>query len=266
MFDDVLIWVRGAGEMGSAVAHILKRTGFRVIISELPYPLAIRRTVTFSDAVFGVPAEVEGITARRTDADSTGVVSNDSHIPLYIDDPEKLLSLKPDIVVDGRMLKDMSESFIHYAPFTIGLGTGFIAQVDCHIVIETMRGHTLGRIFKAGSALPDTKTPAELGGESLKRVIYAEGAGKVEWKVGFGDLVTVDDIIGRISNETEITAPISGIVRGLISPHTPIAPGAKIGDIDPRGKDIDFRSISDKACSIGRGVLEAVLIYTNSRK
>ena len=92
MFDDVLIWVRGAGEMGSAVAHILKRTGFRVIISELPYPLAIRRTVTFSDAVFGGPAEVEGITARRTDADSTGVVSNDSHIPLYIDDPEKLLS------------------------------------------------------------------------------------------------------------------------------------------------------------------------------
>jgi len=266
MFDNLLIWIRGAGEAGSAAAHVLKNTGFRVILSELAEPLAIRRTVTFSDAVYDKRSEVEGLTAELADEHTFENVLEMNDIPVLIDDAGVILSLKPDLVVDARMLKSKSESLKHYAAFTVGLGTGFTAAEDCHAVIETMRGHDLGKIIWEGRAMADTGVPAELGGESNRRVIYSAAAGKAVWKVDFGDMVKRGEIIGRIDDGTKILAQIDGMVRGLISPQTPFGRKIKIADIDPRGEEVDYLSISDKSRSIGRGVLEAVLLYLREKR
>ena len=266
MFDNLLIWVRGAGEVGSAAAHVLKNTGFRVILSELTEPLAIRRTVTFSDAIYDMRSEVEGIKAEFCGLKMVEHVLTSNQIPLLIDDANTLLSLKPDIVIDARMLKRNNAGFKHFAPFTIGLGTGFTAGEDCHAVIETMRGHDLGRIIWEGRALADTGVPAELGGESNRRVIYSASAGKAEWDAGFGETVMSGDIIGRMDDGTKISAQINGMVRGLISPQSTFGKNVKIADIDPRGKEVDYLGISDKSRSIGRGVLEAVLVYLREQR
>lgn len=266
MFDDLLIWVRGAGEVGSAAAHVLKNTGFRVILSELPEPLAIRRTVTFSDAVYDQRAQVEGITAEFADARTFERVFEHHYIPLLIDHAPSILTLKPDLVIDARMLKNKSESFRHFAAFTVGLGSGFTAPEDCHAVIETMRGHDLGKIIWEGRAMADTGVPAELGGESNRRVVYSSAAGKAVWKVCFGDLIGQGSVMGETTGGIEIIAPLGGIVRGLISPQTSFTDKTKIADIDPRGKEIDYLSISDKSRSIGRGVLEAVLLCLRDKR
>ena len=261
MFEDIKIWIRGAGELGSAAACVLHNAGFPVFISELARPLAIRRTVTFSDAVFDGEFWVEEVKAVKCDTDSIDTIISIGNIPFLLDEPNKLTAIQPHIIVDARMLKHYVDSIVDEAPFTIGLGCGFKAGRNCHAVIETMRGHNLGRILWEGSAQTDTRIPGEIGGESARRVIYAGAEGAVEWRVDFGDIVGEGDIIGIIDRNHEIRAPFKGMVRGLISPNVRMAKGLKIADIDPRGEDVDYKSISDKARAVGRGVLEAVLVY-----
>lgn len=265
MFDETVILIRGAGELGSATAHILHNVGFHVFLSELPLPLAIRRTVTFSDAILRGKTIVEGTKAVYYDINSIPEKIPPDHIPILMDSPGKILRLQPNILVDARMLKLGQENMMDYAPFIVGLGPGFETGKNCHVVIETMRGHSLGRIIWNGAALPNTKVPGEVGGETFRRVINAPAEGTLEWQVDFGGIVNENDLMGTINKKYEIRAPFHGIVRGLISPKVPIRKGLKIADVDPRGEVVDYKSISDKSRSIGRGVLEAILIHLRKR-
>lgn len=257
------VWVRGAGELASATAHCLHSVGFRVVLSDLAVPLAIRRTVSFSEAMIRGTAELEGIQALQCAFSDVPNVLSQNKIALIEDDLESIGALHPDIMVDARMLKRHERSLLPLAPITVGLGPGFHAGRDCHAVIETLRGHDLGRIIWKGPARANTGIPGEVGGESYRRVIRAPQSGSIEWVVDIGDVVSVGALMGRLAGKYEIRAPLQGLVRGLISPRVPASPGLKIADIDPRGSIVDHLSISDKARSVGRGVLEAILIMLN---
>ena len=251
-----LIWVRGAGELGSATAVSLFRSGFPVILSEINPPLAIRRTVTFSDAILDGHSMVEDVQATYLSLQDIPDSVSDM-IPLYKDEPNHLLDFHPNIIVDARMKKSYSVDYRKWADFFIGLGPGFNTDENCHAVIETMRGHNLGRIIWDGAPQNNTGIPGNISGETKRRVLHSPSIGKLEWKVDFGDIVENNQLLGTVIS-TKITAPFSGIVRGLIHPDVPMINGLKIADIDPR-KDVNYKSISDKSRSIGRGVLEAIL-------
>ena len=78
-------------------------------------------------------------------------------VPLIVDpDGASITALKPEVVVDAILAKKNLGTNRSMAPLTIGLGPGFAAGEDVDIVIETMRGHNLGRIIREGSAIPNT--------------------------------------------------------------------------------------------------------------
>ncbi len=254
------VLIRGAGEMASAVAVVLHRVGFSVIMTELSIPLAIRRTVAFSDTILDGTTQVEGIQSVRADYDNYNEILNDGKIPILQDSIEIIKNIKPKYYIDARLLKHMVEDRRLLAQCTIGLGPGFMVGKNCNVIIETMRGHNLGRVIWQGSASPNTGVPGKLGGESAKRVIYSPGTGNIEWFVDFGEIVEQNQVLGKIG-EIEIKSHISGIVRGLISPKVNAIIGMKIADVDPRGKEVDYNTISDKARCVGRGVLEAIMVH-----
>ncbi len=261
----IRVFIRGAGELASATALTLHRAGFQVIMTELDVPFAIRWTVSFSEAIIEGKATVENVQAVRTSIDDLGKKLNQNIVPIVIDSADLVNVVKPDIYVDARMLKAVVTDRRNGSYFTIGLGPGFTVGDNCDAVIETMRGHDLGEVLWDGSAQENTGIPGEIGGESARRVIHAKLNGELEWMVNIGDLVKKDQVIGKI-NEEEFYSQIDGLVRGLISPQVKIKKGMKIADIDPRGKNIDYKTISDKARNIGRGVLEAILVYLNNGK
>jgi len=265
MFDKT-VWVRGAGEMSSATAQILHGVGFRVYVSELPLPLAIRRKVTFSDAVLTGQADVEGTKGIFSETNGANEIISNGPVPIVLDDNNLAEKINTDILVDARMLKQESVNLIGKTELAIGLGPGFNAQVNCDIAIETNRGHNLGRIITQGGADKDTGVPGVLGGESNRRVIYASREGTIKWLVDFGDIVEKGALIGTIADTIKIQAPLSGIVRGLISSEVQAVGGMKIGDVDPRGENVEYLLISDKARLIGRGVLEAILRYYHMKE
>lgn len=259
-----IIWVRGAGELGSATAVSLFRVGLPVFLSEIIPPLAIRRTVTFSDAILDGKARVENIQGILHEPDSFPPSWPLNHIPLFIDHPEWILSHDPKVLIDARMIKHYEKDYRPWAPFVLGLGPGFSAGENCHAVIETMRGHNLGRVIRKGKPLPNTGTPGTLGGESKRRVVRSPREGNVKWSVELGEIVAEGQMLGTIGKTATIQAPFRGMVRGLIHPSVPLTQGLKIADVDPRGREIDFRSISDKSRAIGRAALEAVLSFISS--
>lgn len=256
-----LIWIRGAGEIGSAVAISLFRSGFKVIISEIKPPLAIRRTVTFSDAIIDGESSVVGINAKYLKTNEFDGSLPIDFIPLFSDDPVQIRTLSPTVLIDARMIKSYNKDYRNWADYVIGFGPGFSTTLNCHAAIETMRGHSLGQIIYKGEALKNTDTPGELGGESKRRVIYAPTDGKLHWDVHFGDLVHEGQCLGTVEKTTKIHAPFNGMIRGLIHPSVSIKSGLKIADVDPRGEEIDFNNISDKARSLGRAALEATMIF-----
>ena len=260
MFSQLLIWVRGAGELGSAVAWTLHKVGMPVFLSDIAQPLAIRRPVTFSDAVLTGTSEVEGIGAVLTETGNVRDKANSASIPIVADSPGIEARTSPSYIVDARMLKRAPENPHENM---IGLGPGFIAGHHCLAVVETARGHDLGRVIWDGQALADTGIPGAIGGETGRRVVHAPGDGTLQWQVEFGDLVDEEEVIGLLNDDRPIRAGLKGMVRGLISPGTPIAAGLKIADIDPRRKAVDYFQISDKARAVSRGVLEAILTSLN---
>ena len=260
MFESLRLWVRGAGELGSAVALTLRRVGIGVFLTDLPRPLAIRRPVTFSDAILEGNSAVEDIQGVRATAENAPQIISAGQIPVLEDSPLMARQLAPQITVDARMLKGSGSDSGLMSPFVIGLGPGFIAGGNCMAVVETRRGHNLGRVIWSGSAQPDTGIPGKLGGETARRVIYAPVEGALKWEVDFGALVESGQRLGTIDSH-EIEAPITGLVRGLISPLVPMASGLKIADIDPRGATVNYRTVSDKASAVSRAVLEAVLVH-----
>ncbi|MCH7764724.1 MAG: EF2563 family selenium-dependent molybdenum hydroxylase system protein [Candidatus Marinimicrobia bacterium] len=258
-----LIWIRGAGEIGSATAVSLTKAGFNVILSEINPPLAIRRSVTFSDAVIDGETSVAGILGKLINIFQFDQTAHSDFIPVFIDEPENIHSLSPTILIDARMIKSYDDDYRGWAKHVIGFGPGFIAKQNCHAVIETMRGHNLGRIIYDGYPMENTDIPEPIGGQSKQRVLYAPSPGKLKWEVGFGDILETEQIMGFIGENVEVRSPFRGMVRGLIHPSVPMAAGLKIADVDPRGDEIDFNNLSDKARSLGRAALEASMIFMN---
>ncbi|MBC8376661.1 MAG: EF2563 family selenium-dependent molybdenum hydroxylase system protein [FCB group bacterium] len=263
MLDNNLVWVRGAGELGSGVAHLLHRIGLHVFLSDIAPPLAIRRPVTFSGALVEGKSEVEGIKSKKAKSHKLNPSKPWKHIPMFEDDPEKLLEFKPSIIIDARMLKKYTEDFRTWADLVIGLGPGFEVDKNCHRAIETMRGHNLGRIISKGAPLADSGIPGNLGGETTRRLVRATRTGQIKWSTQFGELVTKGQQLALINNDKPVYAPLDGMVRGMISEHTPVVKGMKIGDIDPRGESVEYLQISEKARTIAAGVFEAIVLHHN---
>lgn len=305
---NLLIICRGAGDLATGIIHRLHRAGHRVIALETDYPAAIRRQVSFCEAVYDGSAAVEGVTARLvpalTDAetdtetysgindtpaahivsekwDSSAIeaVLEAGEVPLLIDPKgESIALLKPDVVVDAIIAKKNLGTTIDMAPLVIGVGPGFTAGQDVHLVIESMRGHNLARIITDGMAQPNTGVPGNIAGFTSERVIHAPAAGYIHDVRKIGDIVQKGDEIARIYPDKEsydnalseyvpVNATITGIIRGLIREGYYFRKGFKIADIDPRESEItNCFTISDKARSIAGSVLEAVSAFEHGVK
>jgi xanthine dehydrogenase accessory factor len=256
----MLVIIKGAGDLASGVALRLRHAGFDVAMTEIPRPSAVRRTVCFSEAVYHGTAQVEDVTAALV-KDEAGMKDCFSRgaVAVFVDpgaDIEERFS--PEVLVDAVMAKKNTGTRITGAPVVIGLGPGFTAGIDCHAVIETMRGHTLGRVLTEGSALPNTGVPGAIGGFTLERLLRSPGDGIFEARAKIGDPVSAGDIVAAV-NGVLIRAEIDGILRGLLPSGIPVSRGMKAGDIDPRCEVSHCFTVSDKALSVAGGVLEAIL-------
>jgi xanthine dehydrogenase accessory factor len=258
---DVVVLVRGAGDLATGVAWRLNRAGFGVIMCELAHPLTVRRSVAFSTAVGEGAVTVEGIRAVRAATAEAAALARAGVVPVVVS--PGLPSLPVDVVVDARVAKRVLDTTIRDAALVVALGPGFEAGRDCHAVVETMRGPRLGRVYWQGRAAPNTGTPGVIGGRGAERVLRAPAAGRARWHVSIGDVVGAGAVLGTVGGEP-VRAPFAGVVRGLIADGTPIAQGLKIGDVDPRA-GTDWREISDKALAVAGGVLEAILTWLSPR-
>lgn len=305
---NLLIICRGAGDLATGIIHRLHRAGHRVIALETDYPAAIRRQVSFCEAVYDGSAAVEGVTARlvpaladaetdtetysgindtpaahivseKWDSSAIEAVFEAGEVPLLIDPKgESIALLKPDVVVDAIIAKKNLGTTINMAPLVIGVGPGFTAGQDVHLVIESMRGHNLARIITDGMAQPNTGVPGNIAGFTSERVIHAPAAGYIHDVRKIGDIVQKGDEIARIYPDKEsydnalseyvpVNATITGIIRGLIREGYYFRKGFKIADIDPRESELtNCFTISDKARSIAGSVLEAVSAFEHGVK
>ena len=261
-----LILIRGAGDLASGVGHRLKKSGFRVIMLEIENPTVIRRTVSFAAAVFTGETEIEGIKAVKANTyQEAAALSRTNMIPVLIDPMgESIKTLEPDGVVDCILAKKNLGTNIHMASAVVAAGPGFTAGIDAHAVVETKRGHDLGRVIWDGSAEPDTGTPGDIGGYSRERLIKSPAQGRVKIIRDIGTMVKAGDPLCEIEGKYALAA-IDGLLRGMIFDGSQVYEGMKIGDIDPRGSKVDYRTISDKARAIGGGVLEALLSIFDRR-
>lgn len=252
--------VRGGGDLASGVIFRLHRSGFKVFFTELPNPLSVRRKVSFSEAVYDGTAVVEGIEAVLVkDPSQVKRLWEEGKVPCFVDESGSIRGLiRPDVLVDATMAKKNLGTSIYDADLTIALGPGFEAGKDVHLVIETKRGHTLGRVIERGFAIPDTGEPEAVMGYTHERVIRANQDGIWEAEREIGDVVKKDDIVGQIEG-VPVLASISGVVRGLVRSGIQVKKGMKIGDIDPRGVVEYAFTISDKALAVGGGVIEAIM-------
>jgi len=253
-----IILIRGGGDLASGVALRLHRCGFQVLISELPEPLAVRRAVSFSEAVYEGQWQVEEVTAVRVESEAQIVAAlEEGQIPVLVDPNLAILSMfniKPLTVIDARLLKRPPEPLPFPTPLLIGLGPGFVAGKNCQAVIETQRGHTLGRVSWRGSAQADSGLPEGEPGRVLRVPVDGTLVGYAQ----IGDHLETGDIIAEVVGQ-KLTAPFPGVLRGIIRPGLTVARGLKIGDLDKRDKREYCFLVSDKALAIGGGVLEAIL-------
>ena len=263
--DEVIVLIRGAGEMASGVAHRLHQSHFKVCMLEIRHPIAVRREVSFCEAIYEGEKEVEGVRAKFiSKPEEIHSAWQEGKIPILVDpDGEKTRRfIKPDALVDAIIAKKNLGTHIKKAPLVIGLGPGFYAEKDVHIVIETNRGHDLGRLILKGTAEPDTGIPGNIGGYTVERVLRTMKRGVFHPQKGIGDRVN-KGLVVAVVDDFPVMAKISGIVRGLIREGVEVKKGMKVGDIDPRGKRESCFTISDKARAIGGGVLEAILYWFN---
>ncbi len=260
LFRDYLVVIKGAGDLASGVAYRLKRAGFPLVMTELDRPLLVRRTVSFGEAVFDGETEIEGIKARRVDtAAEARRVAHSQIIPVLVDPAAAVVTaLKPPVVVDAIMAKRNTGTTLTDAPLVIALGPGFTAGEDCHAVIETNRGHRLGRVIYAGPAEADTGRPGRVQDRSADRVLRAPADGRVVGHANIGDMVKAGQVLAEVDGHL-LRAPFDGVLRGLVHPSVAVRAGLKIGDLDPRGVASHCYTISEKSLAIGGGVLEAIL-------
>ena len=261
-----LVIIRGGGDLATGVAVRLFCAGFKIIILEIERPTVIRLPVSFARTVYEGKIVVEDIEAVLTSFwEKTEGIIKEGKIPVLVDPQGNCIEkLAPVILVDAILAKRNLGTKIDQAPLVIGLGPGFTAGEDVDVVIETERGHNLGRVLYQGQAAPDTGIPGEVGGESKRRLLRAPKDGKIKPLHKIGDLVKEGEVIAEVEG-IPLKAEISGVLRGLIYPQSWVTRGMKIGDIDPRGiKEYCF-TVSDKARSLGGAVLEAICTYWNKR-
>ena len=257
--------MRGGGDLASGVALRLHRSGFNVIITELANPLAVRRTVSFSEAIYEGQMTIEGTVARQASNAEEAFELAQSGVIAVLVDPQAAILEQGNFacMVDARLLKTRVEQHISDSLLVIGLGPGFVCGMNCHAVVETMRGHFLGRVYWQGSALDDTGQPEG----DARRVLRAPKDGVLIGYASIGDRVekgqTIAEVDGEPAGRMKVIAPFNGILRGLIRPGLPVRTGVKIGDIDQRNQLEYCFSVSEKALAVGGGVLEALLAWNN---
>jgi xanthine dehydrogenase accessory factor len=255
-----LVLIKGAGDLASGVALRLFRSGFPVVMTELAQPLTVRRGAAFGEAVFTGQQTVEGVVGRLAPDPAMALqLVKTAAIPVLVD-PEAVCrhQLQPQVLVDAVMAKRNTGTVLGDASLVIGLGPGFIAGHDCDAVIETNRGHRLGRVIWNGAAEPDTGVPGEVDGKRTERVLYAPATGILTAAAGIGDTVSAGQVIASVEGR-DICAEFPGVLRGLVRPGIRVEAGMKVGDVDPRGERSDCFVASDKALAIGGAVLEAIL-------
>ena len=262
----MLVVIKGAGDLASGIALRLHHSKIDVVMTDLPVPLAVRRTVAFSEAVRLGSTVVEDVKAERAgNAEEARDCLSRGVIPVLADPEAKIIGeMKPEVVVDAILAKRNTGTTPDDAKLVIGVGPGFTAGKDCHAVIETKRGHTLGRVITEGSAIPNTGVPGNVGGETIRRLIKAPRAGIFHPEKNIGDIVKEGERVGNVDGEP-VYAQINGKIRGLLQDGAPVTKGLKSGDVDPRGTSADHLTVSEKALAIGGGVLEAILSYAGDR-
>jgi xanthine dehydrogenase accessory factor len=281
MFRHLLVVVRGAGDLASGTIHRLHRAGFAVLATELPQPLALRRTVAFAEAVYTGFITIEGLTGVKVESsEQARAALEKGQVPVSVD-PQGTLwqtlaparvgrsavlpggrgeegSLQLVALVDGTLAKHNAGTRLSDAPVVIALGPGFEAGVDAHAVIETNRGHNLGRVYLSGHAEENTGVPGEIGGYTAERLLRAPADGPLLARHAIGDTVSAGEVVATVA-DMPVTAAISGVLRGLVHEGLEVSRGMKVGDIDPRARREHCFSISDKSRAIAGGVLEALL-------
>ncbi len=263
--NNLIFAIRSAGDIASGVIMRLHNAGFRrIVMLETPEPLTVRRKAAFSEAVRLGKVTVEGVTARlvKTDDAINGILTcwNAGELPVLAD-PEGscLAELKPDVIVDALIAKrNKLGTSTKDAPLVIALGPGFEAGTDAHAVIETQRGHNMGRVIRQGPAAPNSGIPGNIGGKTIERLLRAPCDGEFITKMDIGHRVKKGETVATVG-DTPVQAKIDGVLRGLLRSHTPVHTGLKLGDIDPRDNPEFCSTVSDKALAIGGGVLETVL-------
>ena len=260
--SDITVLIKGAGEMASGVAWRLYQCGFSICITETHQPLAVRRKVSFCEAVYDGQMIVEGVEALLIkDPDDRFRVWADGKIPLLLDpDCKSKNVIKPHVLVDAILAKKNKGTSLTDAPLVIAMGPGFEAEKDAHFVVETNRGHNLGRLLTSGRAEPDTGVPGPIQGITTDRVLRAPTAGLFQGSMDIGAQVKQGDVIGTVAGEP-VRSKIVGVLRGLIHDSVEVTGGLKIGDIDPRGINDYCYTISEKARALGGAVLEGILRY-----
>lgn len=278
-----LILVRGGGDIATGTIWTLRKAGFPVVILESERPSAIRRTVAFSEAVYAGTQTVEDMSCvLARSAGEAAELLEEGKLPVLVDPEGKAIqyfsaggrsseSWNLTALVDAILAKRNCGTDKNMAPFVVALGPGFTAGKDCDAVIETMRGHNLGRIIREGSALPNTGMPGLIAGHASDRVLHAEADGILYNRAKIGDTVTEGQTIAEIRNADgslhPVTATFTGLLRGLIRDGFPVTKGFKIADIDPR--ETEYRNcftISDKARAIGGAVLLCLTEYLNGQE
>lgn len=271
-----LIVVRGAGDLATGTIHRLKKAGFRLLVLEAEHPAAIRRQVALSEAVYAGSARVEDVEAVRMDVDLAEKknrkelleqemerIWKKDGVPVLVDPAGlSIAALRPAVVVDAILAKKNLGTTKEMAPLVIALGPGFTAGEDVDVIIETKRGHNLGRVIRSGSAVPNTGIPGIIGGYGKERVMHAQAEGILRNAASIGDIVEARAVIAEIETENgtvPVEASFSGLLRGLIRDGYPVTKGFKIADIDPRKEELqNCFTISDKARCIAGSVLEVI--------
>lgn len=257
--NELRIVIRGAGDLASAIGWRLTMAGFQVVMTETTRPLAVRRRVSFCEAVWEQTAEVQGLKARLIiSPDDVPSVLERREIPILVDpELEKLFELAPHVLVDAVLAKRNLGVDMEMAPLVIGVGPGFFAGRDVHMAVESKRGHNLGRVITRGEPAPDTGVPGLIGGYAAERVLRAPADGVFKAAVELGAMVSAGDIVAQVAG-VPVRSEIGGLLRGLIRPGLEVKKGEKIGDVDPRGDISCLDTISDKGLAIAGGVLEAI--------
>lgn len=265
LFPETLCLVRGGGDLATGVVHRLYHAGFPVVVLELDQPRVVRRMVSVAQAMFDGEIQIDQLLARRMTLNEAMAARNPRStqglIPVVADSAGKAITrLRPSILVDARMAKAPLDTTLAAAPFVVGLGPGFLAGEHCHAVIETNRGHDMGRVIWRGSAQPDTGRPEPVLEFDVDRVLRAPVSGVLRAQKQIGDMIPYGETIAIVDDQP-VTAPFAGVLRGLIHDGLTVTANEKIGDLDPRGQIRNCFTVSDKSLAVGGGAVEAVLTW-----